>query len=371
MSWTDDLETEYFGEERKASKQARKTLKEKDRSKYKKTDRDKWLSQHTADQERILSDEGILRGRVLAISSQSIAVDCEGRLFRCSLRGLLKKNTREEKNLVTVGDFVRFKPLGESEGSIMTIDKRHSILARADNLSRRKAQLIAANIDQVLITLSVGKPALKPFLADRYIIAAEKGGMRPIIVINKIDLLKAASAEMEQEKEMYEAFCQGYLSADVPVISVSTVTGEGLEELKKVMQDKASVFSGQSGVGKSSLINAVTGLDLRVGEPVDKTGKGAHTTSTTQLIPLAIGGFCIDTPGIKSFGVWNLEREEIEAYFAEIHEIGTNCKFPDCKHLNETACAVKEAVEKGELSALRYLSYINLIETIGQKHMRR
>ena len=137
------------------------------------------------------------------------------------------------------------------------------------------------------------------------------------------------------------------------------------------MKDKASVFSGQSGVGKSSLINAVAGKNLRVGGLVGKTNKGTHTTTTAQLIPLEMGGWCIDTPGIKSFGVWDLDKEVVEHYFPEIFDCGAQCKFPDCSHLHEAGCAVMAAVEKGEISWMRYESYQTLMHSVSESHFRR
>jgi ribosome biogenesis GTPase len=247
-------------------------------------------------------------------------------------------------------------------------------LSRADNLSRRKEQVIAANIDQVLITVSVVDPPIKPPLVDRYIIAARKGGMEPVIVLNKIDLLKSETKDpilVAVENEIYEEFLVAYAQADIPIVSVSVETGEGLERLREVMKGKASVFSGQSGVGKSSLINAITGLDLRVGETVEKTKKGSHTTTTAQLVPLEFGGWCIDTPGIKSFGVWDLKKEEIEKYFSEIHAIGLKCKFLDCTHTHEAQCAVIEALEQEEIPPMRYESYQALIDSLSEKHVRR
>lgn len=365
-----DLEAEYFGEDRKEGKSARKRAIAKDRSKYKKTDQQK-LKKAQALQEFKADD--LLHGRVLSITSQGAKVETdEKRNYECSLRGLLKKEKTDQKNLLAVGDLVQFKPISDTHGVIYYVAPRKSILARADNLSRKKSQLIAVNIDQVLITVSVCVPALKSSIVDRYIIAAIKGNMTPVIVINKIDLLKGSLLPEDQlEKKRYEMFKTTYEELGMEVIPISVVTKEGIDRLKQVMKDKSSVFSGQSGVGKSSLINEITHLDFKVGAPVEKTGKGAHTTSKAELVPLDFGGFCIDTPGIKSFGIWDLKREEVESYFSEIHKIGRTCKYPNCSHTQEEACAVKEALERGEISLLRYESYVSLIETLKLEHLRR
>lgn len=368
------IEEEYFGDERKSGKQARKIAKAKDRSKYKKTDREKFQKSSDLHKNIKVTKENLLKGRVLSIASQGIIVDHEGVSYTCTLRGLLKKEKNQMKNLVTVGDFVLFEVSTGDEGLIAHVEPRHSILSRADNLSRRKEQLIAANIDQVLVTVSVVSPPLKPFLVDRYIIAASKGNMEPVILINKIDLLQDKTIDavlLEQEKELYDEFLTAYQSAGIPVIPISATTGEGIAALKEVMKDKASVFSGQSGVGKSSLINAVTGHSLRVGKIVDKTQKGSHTTSTTNLLPLEFGGWCIDTPGIKSFGVWDLKKDDIEKYFAEIHHWGEQCRYPNCAHLHEQDCAVMHALEEGKISPLRYQSYQYLMMSVSQQHVRR
>lgn len=369
--WSNQFEDGDFRDRRKERKFERKLASAKDRSKYKKTDHGKYQKSLEKSQESKLDKTNLFEGRVLSIMPQGIIVDYEGQRISCILKGLLKKEKTHAKNLVTVGDFVLFEKVSEGEGIIAHVKPRHSTLSRADNLSRRREQLIAANIDQVLITTSVVDPALKPPLVDRYIIATDKGNMTPIIVVNKIDLLNGSSEQVEIEKIIYEEFLKAYAQAGVKVIPVSVITGEGLDALRDVMRDKASVFSGQSGVGKSSLINAITGMDLKVGETVDKTKKGAHTTTTTQLIPLEFGGWCIDTPGIKSFGVWNLEKDEIEAYFPEIHECGLQCKFIDCTHTHEENCAVLQAVEEEKISPMRYESYQALIETISDKHLRR
>lgn len=370
-----DLEEHYFGKNRREDRHERKKAVAKDRSKYKKTDQEKYFQSLKKERDSKLAKQDWLEGRVLSIMPQGVVVDWNGQEISCTLKGMLKKDKTHAKNLVIVGDIVLFEKMTESEGIIAHVKPRHSILSRADNLSRRREQLIAANIDQVLITTSTVNPPIKPPLVDRYIIAARKGGMEPIIIVNKIDLLDLGNEKVdfliEVEREIYREFLDAYQKAGITVISASLITGEGIDALKEVMRDKSSVFSGQSGVGKSSLINAVTGLDLRVGETVERTKKGSHTTSTAQLIPLSFGGWCIDTPGIKSFGIWDLKKEEIEQYFSEIHECGLGCKFMDCTHTHESDCAVMDALDKGEISPMRYESYQALIEGIDDKHLRR
>jgi len=352
---------EEFPESKKERKTARKIASRRDRSKFKKTNlekREKKLLQAT---QKKLSKKELLRGRVLAITPEGIAVEYQETVILCTLRGALKQETTQAKNLIAVGDFALFEMKNEKEGSIAHVEERHSILSRQEHLRRRQKQLIASNIDQVLITMSVVKPSLKPSLVDRYIIAAYKGGMQPVIILNKVDLLEAGSAD----EALVELFIATYTALNIPVISLSAVTGIGIEKLKKQMKDKASVFSGQSGVGKSSLINAMTGLSLPIGEIVEKTQKGTHTTSAARLIPLDFGGWCIDTPGIRSFGVWDLQREDLKNYFPEIDEISNQCKYPNCTHSHEPGCALEAALSAGEISPLRVESYLKLLEEIA------
>lgn len=359
----EDLEEHYFNDARKLSKEEKKRAIAKDRSKYKKSDQKK-LSQEA---DKRPDGDHYLRGRVLSILSEGIVVDSDGANFLCTLRGTLKQEKGLAKNLITVGDFVLFEKSHGEEGAICYVEPRRSFLSRADNLSRRKEQLIAANIDQVLITASVVNPPLKPFLIDRYIIAAKKGRMIPIVIVNKVDLLD----ESEEERAITQELLNAYKKTSVTTLLISAATGEGIDELKALMKDKASVFSGQSGTGKSSLINAVTGNRLAVGKTVSHTRKGAHTTTTATLLRLECGGFCIDTPGIKSFGVWDLTAEEVESYYEEIHTIGKACHFSNCSHSHEEHCAVKEALLEGTISPLRYDSYLALLESVEQEHKRR
>jgi len=374
MSKDNDLwhiEEAFHSKDAKSSRKERKRISLKDRSKYKKSDQDQQKNKLEA------STQHLLCGRVLAILPEGALVCCEEEEFLCTLKGSLKHDTSRVKNLLAVGDFVRFeKNPGAEQGCIVKVEERRSILSRADNLSRSKEQLIAVNVDQVLITASILFPPLKPFLIDRYIIAAQKGNMEPIILINKVDYLHAApkeidAATVEQEIALYQEFLSIYQGLHFKVIPISVETGIGIEELKAAMHGKTSVFSGQSGVGKSSLINLVTSSSLTTGSVVQRTRKGSHTTTRAHLIPLAGGGFCIDTPGIKSFGLWDLQPADIASYFSEIHALSPQCKYPDCSHLNEPHCAVKAAVEEHTISSLRYASYCALMASVSEEHKQR
>ncbi|MCX6994838.1 MAG: ribosome small subunit-dependent GTPase A [Chlamydiae bacterium] len=338
-------EEDFLPRQRKAERLERKLAQKLDRSRYKKTDIDK-IKIKTI--ERPLSV-----GRVLSIASQDIEVFYENHIHKAVLRGALKQYKNRSKNLIAVGDEVLIE-----DRFITHILPRRTLLSRIDHLHKHKEQLIAANVDQVIITLSVVSPHLKPFLFDRYIIAAVKGGIHPLLVINKIELLP----EDPKEQLLFNQFFKDYVSLGYEVIALSCKTNAGMDLLQAAMRNKTSVFSGQSGTGKSSLINKITGLQYAVGDIVRKTNKGMHTTTSTRMVALDGGGFCIDTPGIRSFGVWKLTREEVEGYFHEIHEEGALCRFASCTHTHEPSCAVIKAVEEMRISSLRYDSYLKLLD---------
>ncbi len=370
MPWSDEDYAEQFDPKgKRETRKERKILKAKDRSKYKKTDQPKDVPTPQLNQDH-------KRGRVLSIKSDGIIVDLDGIPYFCILRGALKQEKTQAKNLVTVGDFVHVLETGQQEGSIVFVEKRYSHLSRAETLSQRREHMIAANIDYVLITSSVLQPTLKPTLVDRYIIAAKKGNMEPVIIVNKIDLLKNPPEyidphSIEEEQFLYDEFCKAYSDLGFPFLKISIVTGEGVDELKELMRGKTSVFSGQSGVGKSSLINAALGTELKTGDIVERTRKGTHTTTSANLIRLKDGGFCVDTPGIKSFGVWDIKPEDVRFYFPDIHTIGHLCAYPNCSHMHEPDCAVHKAIENGTLSPLRFDSYSALMASMEEKHKPR
>lgn len=361
-------ESDFFATSKDA-RQERKMAKRRDRSQFKKTDQDKLLKK-----EAPIPEADLKVGIVTTIRPEQFIVAHGGKTYACSLRGTLKKDKRKLKNLVIVGDTVYFDPTSETEGVICQIEPRKSILSRADHLSQQREHMIAANVDQVFITVSVIDPQLRVNIVDRYLIAAEKGQLHPVIICNKIDLLEDSrytEVERLEQKEILDECARVYTSLGIPFLKVSAETGEGIDALKAMMKDKVSVFSGQSGSGKSSLINQATGLDLKVGKTVSATRKGAHTTSNAHLLPLAFGGWCIDTPGIKSFGIWDLKEQDLRSFFEEIHAESAHCKFPDCRHDNEPGCAIPKAIEEGRVSLLRYESYLTLLSSLKERHLRR
>jgi len=350
-------EEEFHGRDRKLSRQERKIAIKKDRSHDKKTDRDQKLKRK-AEQELVIPN-GTTQGRVIGIQADSVQVQTSDHLYTCQMKTALRHRALDQKNILAVGDYVLF----DQDLLIFHIEPRRSVLSRSDNLLQRKEQIIAANVDQVVITASIASPPLKPSLIDRYIIAAQKGNIIPIVVINKIDLI--------EDPTIVDTYRNIYEQINVLCIPVSAHTGEGLHLLQKKLQGKATVFSGQSGTGKSSLLNALTGSALRTQKIIAKTSKGSHTTSSAICLPLADGGVCIDTPGIKSFGLWDLTHNVIEEYFVEIAAAAKQCQFPQCSHRIEEGCAVIQAVEEGKISPIRLSSFFSLLESMQKKHRTR
>lgn len=356
------MDDEDFGFTRKEARLEARKMRNRDRSQYKKSDLKK--------KKPIIHKEGLL-GKVIEIGSKEVVVFHEEQSYLCHLKGSLKEKRVRLKALLCIGDNVRFTKAEGGIGSIFAIEKRQTVLSRSDNLSRYKEHAIASNIDQVLVVSSFLLPLLKPQIIDRYLIAIEKGGMSPIIVINKIDLLKTGQElkDFEEQKTLLKEIVSIYKKLKIPLYLVSTEDKKGLGELKKALLGKSSVLSGQSGVGKSSLINALFGSDLRVSPVVEKTRKGAQTTTSARLIPIEKGGFCVDTPGIKSFGVWDVKEEDLLNFFKDIKKY--QCRYADCAHIEEDPCLLKEAVKAGEFPLARYNSYKALRLSLRKKHMRR
>lgn len=293
-------------------------------------------------------DEGAcLRGRVLAVHGLTSTVEAEdGVLHQCAVRRLLKTLNTDLRHVVAAGDRVLFRPAENREGIIERVEPRRGVLSRD---SRGRQQVLVANVDQMMVVASADEPPLKPNLVDRFLLAAEQGRLRAVICINKIDLIDLADIQ---------PLVGVYSQMGYTVLLASAKTGFGIDGLRRRLQGKQSVIAGQSGVGKSSLLNAVQpGLGLAIGDVVAETKKGRHTTTTARLIPLEMGGYVVDTPGIRQFQLWDVIPAEVAGYFRDLRPLVSRCEFPDCTHTHEAGCAVKDAVADGWLDARRYESY--------------
>ena len=305
---------------------------------------------------RLAVDESqCLTGRVISIHGLVSNVrTMDGTMFRCATRRLLKTLETDQRHVVAVGDDVLFRPATNNEGIIERIEPRRGVISRT---SRGRQHVIVANVDQLVIVTSAAEPAIKPNLIDRMLITAEKAGITPIICINKIDLIDAA--ELAPLVGVYSQL--GY-----PVLAISATTGVCVDRLREFVRGKQSVVAGQSGVGKSSLLNAIEpDLALRVRSVSEDTNKGRHTTSSALLIPLDDmdydeTGYIVDTPGIRQFELWDVIPEEVAGYYRDIRPYVSHCRYPDCTHTHEEECAVKDAVADGRIDLRRYDSYCHL-----------
>ncbi len=286
-------------------------------------------------------------------------------LFPAVLRGKIRLKGSSATNPVAVGDVVSFEADGnvslENPAVITAVSpRRNYIIRKSTNLSRQ-SHIIAANLDRAFIIATIDFPEIKlPFL-DRLLVTCEVYNVPVTIVLNKVDLYR------ESHAEMLRAFHEIYEGAGYEVMEVSALTGEGVDALREACRGCLSLFSGVSGVGKSSLIKALDpSLEPRIGEISDVHLQGKHTTTFYEMYSLASGCFIVDTPGLRGFGLVDLEKEEIAKYFPEMLRVADDCRFAPCTHTHEPGCAVKEAVEAGEISYDRYSSYLGMIEEEGK-----
>lgn len=302
------------------------------------------------------------QGRIIRARSGFYDVEHGGLVLRCTLRGTLKKQRRSETGRrlyadpVAVGDRVIFSQLDHEEGVV------EEILPRQTKFSRRYAgkqdeieQIIVANADQVVAVVSTHMPPLNFRTLDRFLILAEAGEMIAIICLNKMDLV-----EKDQRDEITKTF-EIYEKLGYQVFYTSIEKPESFESLKNTLKDKFSVIVGASGVGKSSILNAIQpNLELRTGEVGQKTRKGRHTTTLVELFSLDIGGEVADTPGIREVGLWGVDTDNLELYFPEMEPYLGECKYNDCAHVKESDCAIQNAVESEDIHPERYRSYVVL-----------
>lgn len=303
------------------------------------------------------SNTVLKRGRVLeAYSQNSFRVKVGKEELLCPLSGRLKIIDFAKRNVVVVGDYVKVD--SAQNYRIEEIEERKNSLQRYIDKGKQQLEvLIASNIDQVIITTSCAEPAFNLNLVDRYLCAAELAEIKPLLCVNKIDLAEDSGMIKEQ--------CLFYEQLGIVVIYTSAQTGAGIDELKQRLHRKDSVFSGVSGTGKTSLINRLDPtLQLKTGQISTTSLKGTHTTSSSRLIPWSFGGYLIDTPGIKTFGLDKSDRSEIPRKFPGFAKWAKGCRFTNCSHTHEDGCLVLEALEKKKLPEARYQSYLNLLTSL-------
>ena len=293
-----------------------------------------------------------------------ILKDDAGRVYNARIKGVLKMDGITSTNPIAVGDMVtvEMENEGESTLTITAIDERKNYIARRSPHNKHQHHIVAANLDQSVLVATLKEPRTSQGFIDRFLVASEMYHVPALIVLNKADIYK------QKEMDQYEAWKDMYGQAGYRILLCSTVTGEGLEELKKSLQGKVSLFSGHSGVGKSSLLNQIMpGLELRTRDVSGWSGKGMHTTTFAEMYDLPEGGSIIDTPGMREFGLVDLELEEISHYFPEMRKYIGQCQFNDCMHINEPGCAVKEAVAAGNIHINRFESYLSLVASMQEE----
>jgi ribosome biogenesis GTPase / thiamine phosphate phosphatase len=270
---------------------------------------------------------------------------------------------------VAVGDRVRFLPAGDGRGLIVEVLPRHGCLVRRGAVPTPGAhafeQVVVANVDQVVPVFAAAQPSPHWNLLDRYLASAESSGLPALICITKLDLAGGADSELDDETQ---AIAAEYREIGYPVVMVSALTGEGLDELRERLHERVSVLVGKSGVGKTSLLNALQpGLELRVETVNHATGKGKHTTTALEMFALDFGGVLLDTPGMREYGLWDVDPDELAAFFPEMRPLLGSCRFGlGCRHDEEPGCAIRQAVVTGRISPRRYHSYLRLREDGAQ-----
>ncbi len=296
-------------------------------------------------------------GVVVALSSGACRVDSGGELVECILPSRL---AHAQRAAVAVGDEVTIQCHGTSGHRVLEVLPRRTTLSRPDPHNPRIERLIAANIDVVVQVVSVVAPPLRPALVDRCLIAIERGGAEAVICVNKIDLV---SGDAERRRELRPLAI--YRGMGLRILVCAARTGEGLAGLREILSGRTAVFVGHSGVGKSSLLNALDPrLRASTGELGSSSARGRHTTARSNLYRLADGVRVIDTPGIREFGLWELDAEQLRGYFPDFEERAVDCRFNDCTHTHEPECAVRSAVASGQIDAARHATYHRIYESL-------
>lgn len=293
----------------------------------------------------------------------------DGQIFNARMKGIFKMDDAiTSTNPIAVGDEVEIEMENELEHSvtITTIHERRNYINRQSPSHKMQHHIVASNLDQSLLFATLKEPRTSEGFIDRFLVTCEAYHVPAVIVFNKTDLYK------KKEMEKLESWSSMYKRIGYKVVAMSVKENKGVEEVRQLLNDRITLMSGHSGVGKSSFINAVfPGLILRTQEVSNWSGKGMHTTTFAEMFDLPLGGKIIDTPGIREFGLVNIPRQEISHYFPEMRALINECQFNNCMHINEPGCAVKEAVAAGSITEDRYVSYYNILESVEEEKGRR
>ncbi|MBK6292237.1 MAG: ribosome small subunit-dependent GTPase A [Ignavibacteria bacterium] len=313
-------------------------------------------------QGKVIDHKG-LRGIVATPIGPNWIVAVDHEFWICGVSGVV--DVPHTSTMIVVGDVVWIEPeqdrteLGDLSANIVKVEPRITVLSRKAAGKAQKEQVLVANVEQLGIVMSATLPDYNKRLIDRYLIAADKGDLEPFIVINKMDLIDPQYyPDFEDDLHVYIE------QLALPVIFLSAKSGTGMQQLQDILAGRSTLLTGPSGVGKSSMINRFTDARQRVGAISEKYEKGRHTTTASLVIPLPGGGIVVDSPGIREFGIFELEAGELPFYFEEFTPYAAHCKFAPCSHTHEPNCAVKAAVKAGEIDEERYVSYLNLKETL-------
>lgn len=289
----------------------------------------------------------------------------EGQWYNARIKGVLKIDDITSTNPIAVGDIIDAEVEEESARTaiIHAIRDRRNYINRQSPRAKHQHHIIAANLDQSVLVATLRDPKTSQGFIDRFLVAAEMYHVKPLIVFNKADIYRAKENDLFAERQ------DMYAAAGYTVVLTSTVEGTGMEELRELLTNKITLFSGHSGVGKSSLLNVVLPeLALRTQDVSGWSGKGMHTTTFAEMFDLPGGGSIIDTPGMREFGLVDISRQELSHYFPEMRNRLQGCQFNNCLHFNEPGCAIKKAVEEGEINEDRFVSYLTILESIGDKN---
>jgi len=303
--------------------------------------------------------DAVKKGLIVTIVGTNIEVEDENKdIYNCIVGGIVISNN-ENQSIVAVGDYVYFKfDENKKIGVIIKVEERRNHFSRKEIIYNRE-DVIAANIDLLIILISTTKPDYNKRLIDRFLVTAELNLVKPIICLNKCDLFN------EKDLLIFEDDLNIYKKLNIPMYFMSAKYDIGLEELKSIFRNKISIMVGQSGSGKSTLLNKLIGKDIQLIDDVSaKTRKGKHTTSYVKMFDLPFGGRIIDTPGVREFGIWGLDKNDLALYFHEFDAYKEQCKFIHCSHIHEPQCAIKKTLEEGKLDYERYESYINIFESL-------